>query len=137
MSWKNKLFQVTIFHVFKCLSVPFTENMHTMHTQRDYGEGSSNINEQISGLHSPTIHNSFGATSISQPSYLNSQAFTHVDSSIHASEVLERNDLYFRDDFETITIKSCNSFSSTKSEQVNFFYMSIFFCRIFLCLSVI
>ncbi|GMY36344.1 U-box domain-containing protein 34 isoform X1 [Fagus crenata] len=94
-----------------------SENMHTMHTQRDYGEGSSNINEQISGLHSPTVHNSFGATSISQPSYLNSQAFTHVDSSIHASEVLERNDLYFRDDFETITIKSCNSFSSTKSEQ--------------------
>ncbi|KAL0015005.1 hypothetical protein SO802_002074 [Lithocarpus litseifolius] len=94
--------------------------VHTSYTQRDYGEGSSDINNQISLLHSPTIesnvHSSFEATSISLPSYQNSLDFTHVDSSIYASEDQERNLLNLVGDFESITTKSCNSFS-TKSEQ--------------------
>ncbi|XP_075650817.1 U-box domain-containing protein 34 [Castanea sativa] len=95
-----------------------TSCMHTSYTQRDYGEGSSDINNQISVLHSPTVepkvHGSF--ESISMPSYQNSLDFTHLDSSIYASEDLERNLLNFGGDFESITTKSCNSFS-TKSEQ--------------------
>lgn len=95
--------------------------MHTSYTQRDYGEGSSDINNQISVLHSPTVepkvHCSF--ESISMPSYQNSLDFTHLDSSIYAGEDLERNLLNFGGDFESITTKSCNSFS-TKSEQVKF-----------------
>lgn len=117
------LFRVTICHVVKCLSVPLTETSctHTSYTQRDYGEGSSDINNQISVLHSPTVepkvHCSF--ESISMPSYQNSLDFTHLDSSIYAGEDLERNLLNFGGDFESITTKSCNSFS-TKSEQVKF-----------------
>lgn len=86
--------------------------MHTSYTQRDYGEGSSDINNQIS-----LLHGSFEATSISLPSYQNS--LEHVDSSIYASEDQERNLLNLVGDFESITTKSCNSFS-TKSEQVKF-----------------
>ena len=121
VSWKYMLFWVTIFHVVECLSVPLTESC--MHTQRDYGEGSSDINNQISLLHSLTVesnvHGSFEATSISLPSYQNSLDFAHVDSSIYANEDQERNLLNLVGDFESITTKSCNSFS-TKSEQVQF-----------------
>lgn len=94
--------------------------MHTSYTQRDYGEGSSDINNQISLLHSPTVesnvYGSFEATSISLPSYQNSLDFAHVDSSIYANEDQERNLLNLVGDFESINTKSCNSFS-TKSEQ--------------------
>ena len=118
------LFRVKKFHVVKCLSVPLTEScMHTSYTQRDYGEGSSDINNQISLLHSLTVesnvHGSFEATSISLPSYQNSLDFAHVDSSIYANEDQERNLRNLVGDFESINTKSCNSFS-TKSEQVQF-----------------
>lgn len=94
-----------------------------MHTQRVYGEGSSDINEQMSGLHSPSVEPEVlynCRESMSQLSYLNSLASTHMDSLRNASVVQERNYHNFGDDFETSTIKCSNS-SSTKMEQVKYF----------------
>ncbi|KAF5481806.1 hypothetical protein F2P56_002428 [Juglans regia] len=91
----------------------------------DYGEVSGDNTEQISGLHSPhvepKVQKSFGASSISQLSYLNSQILTNMDSSANAdsseNSILdqERNHRNFGGDIETI--KLCNSFCSTISGQ--------------------
>ncbi|XP_041005583.1 U-box domain-containing protein 34-like [Juglans microcarpa x Juglans regia] len=91
----------------------------------DYGEVSSDNIEQITELHSPhvepKVQKSFGASSISQLSYLNSQILTKMDSSANAdsseNSILdqERNHRNFGGDIETI--KLCNSFSSTISGQ--------------------
>lgn len=58
-----------------------------------------------------------------QLSYVNSQAFTNMDSFTNSSVNHERNHQTFEGDFETI--KHCNSFSSTKPGQVKIFMMVI------------
>lgn len=98
-----------------------------MYTQRVDREGSSDINEQMLRLHSPSVepevHYNCRESSISQLSYLNSLASTHIDSLTNASVVQERNHQIhhnFGDDFETSTIKCYDSFS-TKMDQVKCF----------------
>jgi hypothetical protein len=110
--------------IFFCVPLTETNSNSEMHTQRVYGEGSSDINEQMLGLHSPSVepevHYNCGQSSMSQLSYINSLASTHIDSLRNASVVQERNNHNFGDDFETSTIECCNSFS-TKMELVKYF----------------
>lgn len=107
------IFQATICHFLNCLAIPPT----------DYEEGSSDVTKQMSGLNSPSVvpkvYNSFGASSMLQLSYVNSQAFTNMDSFTNASADHERNHHSFEGNLEMI--KCCNSSSSTKSGQVKIF----------------
>lgn len=117
------------------LSLPLTEtnSKHVMYTERDYGEVSSDNTEQISGLHSPhvepKVQKSFGASSISQLSYLNSQTSTNMDSSANvdssgnASLDQEGNHRNVGGDIETI--KRCDSFFSTISGQVRLIFKKL------------
>ncbi|KAG2712848.1 hypothetical protein I3760_04G145400 [Carya illinoinensis] len=85
----------------------------------DNKEGSSDVTKQLSRLDFPSVepkvYNSFGTSSMLQLSYVNSQAFTNMDSFTNSSVNHERNHQTFEGDFETI--KHCNSFSSTKPGQ--------------------
>ncbi|KAH7519234.1 hypothetical protein FEM48_Zijuj08G0014300 [Ziziphus jujuba var. spinosa] len=107
-----------------CLSyVSETSSAQCNVTQGDHREGSSIFSEQVSRLHSfpveSQVRKTFGATTISDLSFLNSESFSQIGSRRSSIVDLQRNLQSFGDDLETLTSKQCNSLVSFKSEQLD------------------
>uniref|UniRef100_A0A5B7BWZ9 RING-type E3 ubiquitin transferase n=1 Tax=Davidia involucrata TaxID=16924 RepID=A0A5B7BWZ9_DAVIN len=102
--------------------LPTSESIskHWWFTQRECGPRS--IIKPKSGSYSSSVgckaYNTSGASSMSAPSFLNSQAFTHGSSSIHSGAVQERSHQSLEDSISEIrTVKECPSVASIYTEQ--------------------
>lgn len=136
---KKEKLEVHVTNKKIVLSLPLieTNSKHAMYTQRHYGKFSSDTSEQISGLHSPhveppNVQKSFGASSISQLSYLNSQTSSNMDSSANAysfenaSVDQERNHCNFGGDIETIKLYNSSSSAIYGLVRIFFFFLRNF-----------
>ncbi|GAV72986.1 Pkinase domain-containing protein/Usp domain-containing protein/U-box domain-containing protein [Cephalotus follicularis] len=89
-----------------------TSSGHWMFAQRDYEKGSCGTNKPLKHKYDQSI----GASSISELSDPHSHVSTHTGISTNA--IADRvNCQNFGDNFDTITIKRCNSMASTKIEE--------------------
>lgn len=96
-----------------------TSSRHWFVTRRKLTEGPNGINEQISGSSTlgSKVRKIFGASSLSELSFSSSQAFTHQGSTNASIDQESYHQNLGDNNQETLTVKSCNSMASTKSEQ--------------------
>ncbi|KAF3439635.1 hypothetical protein FNV43_RR17913 [Rhamnella rubrinervis] len=91
--------------------------------QGDHREGSRGFSEQVSGLRSfsneSQVHKTFGASTISDLSFMNSESFTQVGSPTNSGIDLETNLQNFGDELEALSSERSYSMASLKSEQAD------------------
>lgn len=111
-----------MFFYFYGFYPPETSSRHWFVTRRKLTEGPNGINEQISGFSTlgSKVRKIFGASSLSELSFSSSQAFTHQGSTNASIDQESYHQNLGDNNQETLTVKSCNSMASTKSEQVNY-----------------
>lgn len=106
---------------FIFLHLTETSSTQQFSTRRNNREGFSSFEEQVSGLGSfsaeSQVHETFGASTFTDLSYLNSEAFTQRSSPANSC-FQERNHQNFEDGFETLSLTECNSVASLDIDKV-------------------
>ncbi|XP_059634806.1 U-box domain-containing protein 34 [Cornus florida] len=112
--------QRLITNLADCLSTSENSSKHWLFTQRERGSRSiKNIKPEFySSSAGCKVQTTSGASSMSNPSFLNSQALKHKSSPVHSSAVQEINHRSLGDSISEIqTIKGCPSVASISTEQ--------------------
>lgn len=95
-----------------------------MSTLKNRKGSSSDINKQISGVHSSYVetrsHEAYGASTMSDLSYLSSEAFTRMSISSNVSVDQERNHQNLGDNLDISSFKDRSSLGSSITELVIF-----------------
>lgn len=100
-----------------------TSSASWMSSQGDHKRGSSDISERISGVHSfrveSTAHEAYGASPMSDLSYLSSEAFTRMGFSENAIVYQETNHHNLGDKLAISSFHHQSSSVSSNTGQVN------------------
>lgn len=106
------------------LHLPETGSAQCNFAQGDHREGSRGFSEQVSGLRSfskeSQVRKTFGASTISDLSFIKSENFTQVGSPTNSSIYLETNLQNVGEELEALSSERSYSVASLKSEQVEF-----------------
>ncbi|KAK9948014.1 hypothetical protein M0R45_003605 [Rubus argutus] len=100
-----------------------TSTANGLSTRGEDTGGSGEVNELISGSRSSymesAVHEAYGAPSVSDLSFLSSEAFTHMEFPTNASVDQERNHHNLEDNLEIISLKRGSSSISSNTEKSN------------------
>ena len=98
-----------------------TSSAQGISTQRNNRGGFSGFDKQVSRIRSfaaeSQVNETFGASTISDLSYQNSEAFTHMGSPANSS-FQERYHHNLENSLESLTLTECNSVASLDTDKV-------------------